>query len=144
VPELARTCVANAARLELDERIEGGVRVETDPEAVLQILSNLVENACKYARAENDADSTVRLRSQVVDGRLALDVCDDGPGVPAAVARSIFEPFERGGRDSSDPARGVGLGLALSRALAAELGGTLTLVPAERGATFRLSLPLAG
>lgn len=143
MPDLARTCAANATRLELDERVESDVRVVTDPDAVLQILSNLVENACKYGRVENQIASTVRLHSELVGGRLALEVCDDGPGVPAALARSIFEPFERGGRDASDPAHGVGLGLALARALAHELGGTLTLQPAQRGATFRLSLPLA-
>jgi len=69
-------------------------------------------------------------------------VRDDGPGVPSSVQGSIFDPFERGGRDASDPAPGVGLGLALSRALAHDLGGRLTLEPSERGATFRLVLPL--
>ncbi len=142
-PELARNCAAHGARLELDERVDGGARVVTDAEAVLQILSNLVENACKYGRAEGEGASAVTLRVAQSDGQLTLEVLDEGPGVPAVLARAIFEPFERGGRDSSDPAHGVGLGLALARALARELGGTLTLEPAERGATFRLTLPLA-
>ncbi len=142
-PELARTCAAHGARLELDERVEGGARLVTDPEAVLQILSNLVENACKYGHAEGAGASAVTLRSARSGDLLTLEVRDEGPGVPAALARAIFEPFERGGRDSSDPAHGVGLGLALARALARELGGSLTLEPASRGAVFRLALPLA-
>jgi len=144
LPELARTCAAHAARLELDERVEGAARVVTDPEAVLQILSNLVENACKYGRGEGAQTCAVTLRAALEGGRLALEVRDEGPGVPAQLAHAIFEPFERGGRDSSDPAHGVGLGLALARALASELGGTLTLESTRRGAAFRLSLPLEG
>lgn len=73
--------------------------------------------------------------------QLHFEVSDDGAGVSAAISRSIFEPFDRGGRDSPDRAPGVGLGLALARALAHELGGSLALVPTTRGATFRLSLP---
>jgi signal transduction histidine kinase len=145
IPELARTCANAGARLDVQDLLEGDVRVTTDVEAVLQVLSNLVENACKYGRpVEATADApevSVTLRASLVAGRVALDVCDSGAGVPLTVQRSIFEPFDRGGRDSSDRAPGVGLGLALSRALARELGGELVLLPSARGAVFRLTLP---
>jgi signal transduction histidine kinase len=145
LPELARTCANAGARLDVQDLLEGDVRVRTDVEAVLQVLSNLVENACKYGRpVEATADApevSVTLRASLVAGRVALDVCDSGAGIPLAVQRSIFEPFDRGGRDSSDRAPGVGLGLALSRALARELGGELVLLPSARGAVFRLTLP---
>ena len=104
-----------------------------------QVLANLVDNAIKYGC---DGESQrVRLEVAVDDGRVDLVVTDEGPGVPASVAREIFRPFERGGRDSSDPSPGVGLGLALARELAGALGGTLELEDSERGARFRLSLP---
>jgi len=146
-PELARTCANYGARLELQEEsgAESGAEsvLETDPEAVLQVLSNLVENACKYGQPRDDAASfTVGLHVHRAPRELCIDIVDAGPGVPTAVRRSIFEPFERGGRDSSDPAPGVGLGLALARALAEELGGRLVLLDSERGARFRLTLPL--
>jgi signal transduction histidine kinase len=142
VPELARTCAAHGARLDVQDGAVGESSLETDPDAVLQILSNLVENACKYGRADGGAETPIVLRGSIAGGALALEVADEGPGVPAAVRASIFEPFERGGRDPSDRVPGVGLGLALSRQLAIELGGSLTLEPSTRGATFRLSLPV--
>jgi signal transduction histidine kinase len=65
--------------------------------------------------------------------------------VPPPVARRIFRPFERGARDETDAVRGLGLGLALSRGLARDLGGDLTLeAPPDGGACFVLTLPVAG
>ena len=63
---------------------------------------------------------------------------------PPQVAEAIFAPFERGGRDAADAVPGVGLGLALSRGLARDLGGDLVLEPAvpHGGACFKLSIPL--
>jgi signal transduction histidine kinase len=150
VPDLTRTCATLGARLEVADMLENDVALWTDVEAVLQVLSNLVENATKYGRplAEDSEEgrgsaqpSPITLRVVRQGDFVHFDVVDSGPGVPDSIARSIFEPFDRGGRDSSDRAPGVGLGLALARALAGELGGSLTLVPTARGATFRLSLP---
>ena len=73
---------------------------------------------------------------------MTLNVRDHGPGVSAAAAGSIFDPFERGGRDPADPIPGVGLGLALSRGLARDMGGDLVLDnPGRPGASFVLTLP---
>jgi two-component system sensor histidine kinase MprB len=70
-------------------------------------------------------------------------VRDHGPGVPREQARRIFDPFERGGRDPADPVPGVGLGLALARTLARDMGGDLTLEsPSGGGALFRVELPV--
>ncbi len=72
---------------------------------------------------------------------LLLRVRDHGPGVPAALARKIFKPFERGDK-SETHIRGLGLGLALCRGLARDLGGDLTLDnPPDGGACFVLHLP---
>ena len=63
---------------------------------------------------------------------------------PPQVAEAIFAPFERSERDAGDAVPGVGLGLALSRGLARDLGGDLVLEPAVPGggARFKLSIPL--
>ncbi len=114
--------------------------LRADPEAVGQILFNLVDNACKYAASADDR--TIHLAAAVRDGRVTLTVRDHGPGVDPEQARAIFAPFDRGGRGPADPVPGVGLGLALARGLAAELGGKLELAAAESaGACFRLTLP---
>ena len=160
VPELARTCDRSGATLEIQDQLEPrpdgqALQLRTDASAVLQILSNLVDNACKYGRTpqtpEGDAggmapdDScVVVLRARCNAGQVRLEVLDSGPGVPAQIETAIFQPFDRGGRDASDPAPGVGLGLALARDLARELGGELMLLPTARGAAFRLSLPAEG
>ena len=113
--------------------------VVTDVDQVGQILFNLVDNACKYA--DNGSDPSVELRVSVADGRLRIGVLDHGPGIPARQVRAIFVPFERGTNGGDKP--GIGLGLALARGLARDLGGDLELRPRpEGGACFELTLPL--
>ncbi len=116
-------------------------RLRTDEDAVGQILFNLADNAAKYARGA--ADPHVVLSARVASGRLLFDFADQGPGVPPSFRRRIFEAFDRGQvRTADNEQPGVGLGLALARGLANDLGGTLVLVDTARGATFRLELPL--
>ena len=140
-PDLA----ARAAKAGLGLVVEasgGDVALETDPDAVEQILNNLVENACRYGASKTNP--TILLGASVLNGSLRLCVRDHGAGVPADVARLIFLPFERGKRDESDPERGLGVGLALSRGLARDLGGDLELEsPEGGGARFVLTLPVA-
>jgi len=72
-------------------------------------------------------------------------VRDHGPGVPRAVATRIFDAFDRGTRSEGDPTPGVGLGLALARGLARDMGGDLKLRSPDDntpGACFELTLPL--
>jgi signal transduction histidine kinase len=139
-PVLERRCAADDATLVLDLAGHEGLALATDPDAVGQVLANLVDNACKYGCPAPGA--TVRLSAVAQPGSVELHVRDEGPGVPPALARRVFRPFERAGRDESDPAPGVGLGLALSRDLARRLGGELGLASGGPGATFRLRLPL--
>jgi signal transduction histidine kinase len=136
---LRRRAEAAELTLSIDAGDAADATVETDVAAVGQILGNLVENACRYGRSPEQPQ--IELTARRRDGGIGIDVRDFGPGVPAAVVRRIFRPFERGGRDETDPVRGLGLGLALSRGLARDLGGDLTHDrPAEGGARFRLSL----
>jgi len=116
--------------------------LRVDVDAVGQILANLVDNAAKYAHGCEPAE--IALRAAVRNGAVVVTVRDHGPGVAAEQARAIFAPFDRGGRDSADPIPGIGLGLALSRGLARDMGGGLTLDQAcGRGASFRLVIPAA-
>ena len=82
---------------------------------------------------------------RVEDGALALCVRDHGPGVSPEHAKAIFNPFDRGARGRGDSTPGVGLGLALARGLARDLGGDLVLDPSSPdGACFKLTLPVRG
>lgn len=74
---------------------------------------------------------------------MCLKVGDDGPGVPIEERERIFERFQRGSAGGSEP--GFGLGLAIGRGLAWQMGGRLALADAgtASGATFELHLPAA-
>jgi signal transduction histidine kinase len=114
--------------------------VVTDGEVVLQIVGNLIDNACKYSREA--ADCWIRLGARLDGRQLTLQVEDRGPGIPPGERRHVFRPFRRGaGADVI--AGGVGLGLALARRWAGLLGGRLTVQPGpgKIGCCFRLELP---
>ncbi len=116
------------------------LEVRTDLEMVQQVLSNLLDNACKYSRAASDP--RIWMRAFQEGNKLILEVEDCGPGVALSERRSIFRPFRRGGQ-ADVTAGGVGLGLALARSWARLLGGELILTSgASQGACFRLELPL--
>lgn len=110
-----------------------------DAGRVRQIVGNLISNAIKFT----DTGSVTATLSthDTHDGRVEvlLSVIDTGPGVPDAVAETIFAPFEQAPSNASRG--GTGLGLFISRRLARLMGGDLTLEPARRsGAHFRLSM----
>ncbi|MHC4080509.1 MAG: sensor histidine kinase, partial [Planctomycetota bacterium] len=125
--------------------VENTVPTETpltvDMEVVGQILGNLVDNACKYAAGADDR--TIHVVGRLEEGALALCVRDHGPGVDPEHAKAIFNPFDRGARGGGDATPGVGLGLALARGQARDLGGDLVLDPSSPdGACFKLTLPV--
>jgi two-component system sensor histidine kinase KdpD len=111
--------------------------VEFDATLIERVLYNLLENAGKYT----PAGTLVRVAGEVSGNELLVTVSDDGPGVPEAKREAIFEKFTRGSRESGTP--GVGLGLAISRAIVEAHGGRIWVEDnAGRGARFCLSLPL--
>jgi signal transduction histidine kinase len=117
-------------------------QVRTDPAAVEQVLFNLVDNACKYASASED--KRIHLTLAAADGSAELRVRDHGPGISAKARRRLFVPFSKSVHDAANTAPGVGLGLALCRRLARDLGGRLDIESNdEDGASFVLQLPLA-
>lgn len=105
--------------------------VMIDSQRVRQCLGNLIGNALKHS---SRGPVTVTVRHQ--RGRLQIDVADQGKGIPAALQDRVFEPFFRGSGETP----GVGLGLAISRAVARQMGGDLVLVPVAQGTTFRLTV----
>ena len=111
--------------------------VRFDAVLLERVLCNLLENAAKYT----PAGSRVAIAAAVRGEKLALTVDDDGPGVPPGREDAIFEKFTRGERESAKP--GVGLGLAICRALVEAHGGAIVAGrSALGGAQFTVTLPL--
>ncbi len=115
---------------------EGGT-VHTDGGAILAVLGELLENAGKYT----PHGSAIRIELAVVGREVKVDVCDEGPGLGELDPESAFAPFVRGGDVLTRQASGVGIGLAIARELAHQVGGELVAVACESGACFRLRLP---
>ena len=107
-----------------------------DADALAQILANLLSNVEKYVPG-----GAVEIAGTLTAGSLTIAVSDEGPGIPAEAAEKIFRPFERLDSRVNEGATGTGLGLAIARDLAASMGGTLHLIPSERGAAFELRVP---
>jgi signal transduction histidine kinase len=127
--------------IERDESIASAM-VRADPSLVEQVLFNLVDNACKHASAAEHRRIVIRASRDA--SNVVLTVRDFGPGIPADVRARLFRPFSKSVERAAESAPGVGLGLALSRGLARQMGGDLTVVEdGTSGATFRLTLPLA-
>ncbi len=115
------------------------VRVRADETRIEQIVSNLVDNAVKYGRA--DGRLHIRLREQ--QGLAELSFSDDGCGLDAELLPRIFEPFSQGERRMDRAQGGLGLGLHVVRRLVELHGGTVHAASEgrDRGATFVVRLP---
>jgi len=122
----------------LGVQIDRGVTlVECDAVLIERVLANLLENAGKYTPAQTPVEILVR----AMDDELLVSVRDHGPGVVKGQEDLIFEKFTRGHSESATP--GVGLGLAICRAIVEAHRGRIWVEPTTpRGATFTFSLPL--
>lgn len=117
-----------------------GASTRLDPDALAQIVGNLISNVEKYA----SGGGKLGIESGMENGRLRVRVSDRGPGIPARQRQRVFEAFERVHRGVSEGASGTGLGLAIARDLARRMRGDLVLVPTPAGATFEIDIPAPG
>ena len=115
--------------------------IEVDPDALAQILTNLISNVEKYGRS----GKWLGLNSLVDEGRMVIRCSDRGAGIPDSRYARIFEPFYRATDSLNEGVSGAGLGLTIARDLARRMGGDLTCLQpdsGETGAIFELTLPL--
>ena len=124
------------AKIAVETELAAGVTVRVDPDALEQILSNLLSNVEKYARA----GGWVKVGTKVAEGRLVVRVADRGPGIPESQRDKVFEPFWRASDRLSDGVTGTGIGLDIARRLARLHGGDLVVVDGGPGATFELTV----
>jgi len=129
--------------LEIDTTSEAAVsRMRVDTAVVEHILFNLIDNAGKYAAGSEPPVVRISVAKPSAE-RIAIRVCDHGPGIPDAERRRIFKPFHKSADAAAETRPGVGLGLALSLRLARSIGGNLDCGHLPDGACFILTLPLA-
>ncbi|MNS97946.1 Alkaline phosphatase synthesis sensor protein PhoR [compost metagenome] len=98
-----------------------GAMLETRPHALRRVLSNLIDNALKFG---GSAQLVVHPDAQ---GRVRLQVLDDGPGIAEEELAEVFKPFYRVESSRNRSTGGTGLGLAIAQQLSQALGGRLTL-----------------
>jgi len=114
------------------------VCLEADPARLQQIFWNLIKNAVKFT----PAGGRLEIRTANEDGQLRVQVSDSGMGIDAETLPKIFNAFEQGDRTQLG---GLGLGLAISKALVETHSGKLTAESAgrDKGATFTAMFPVA-
>jgi signal transduction histidine kinase len=126
--------------------IKGGIKLSTEipdvalevhgvPIQIEQLLSNLVHNAIE-AMEGLSSRREVMIAAEAASGIADIRVIDTGPGLTGSAAQRAFEP-----RFTTKP-RGSGVGLSLCRLIAQRYGGALVCEPSEKGACFRITLPL--
>ncbi len=139
VASLVETVMDEAAETGADAAVERADRVvvDGDPLALKRLVVNLVENALKFG-------SAARGRVFAEHGMAVIEIDDDGPGIPQDQVERAFEPFHRLEVSRSRDTGGIGLGLAVVRAIARGHGGDVALGNLSGGGLrARVSLPLA-
>jgi signal transduction histidine kinase len=129
---------AHSSRIRLAATPPDPSMARADPDAVRQILLNLLDNAVKYGPAGQEIQVGLRR----VDSALQVWVEDQGPGIPRAERSRVWQSFERLDRDRDSAVGGAGIGLAVVRELAELQGGRAWVEDGQRGgARFVVELP---
>ncbi len=144
VREVCAICASQVVHksIRLDMDLDGqDCRVQADPARLQQVLWNLLNNAVKFTHAQGHiCISTQRLP----DRRLRIEVRDNGTGIPADLLPLVFDAFEQGDARLTGLYGGLGLGLAISRALVELHQGTILAESGGRGqgSLFTVVLPM--
>ncbi len=110
-----------------------------DPDRLVQVLWNLLENASKYAFK----NAPVHVKASLIEKEIRISVIDKGPGIPKGEHEKIFQRFYRLGRDQRAHTPGSGLGLAICRGIVEAHGGRIWVEStSEGGCIFSIALPL--
>jgi signal transduction histidine kinase len=111
------------------------VEADVDTRSLESAINNLLLNACQSATRSAHRPE-IEIHIMQTDERIYITISDNGPGIPASVRRTLFDPFVTAGKPD-----GTGLGLTLARRIAEEHGGSVWLVESNPGKTvFTLSL----
>ena len=138
------TEAANVCRRDVEERglslnvnTAGACRVRTDRLKLSRILNNLLSNAVKFTRS-----GSIRIDVDRTHQNIELHVTDTGVGIAPENLERLFDEFFQVDNHERDPNKGFGLGLAISRRLARQMGGDLLVQSTyQRGSRFSVVLP---
>ena len=141
VEEALRHLDRNAARRRIDtELADDLLMARMDSALIVQVLINLINNAVKYTRE----GARITIGAERRGNMALLWVRDDGQGIPEGDEERVFDMFYTGVKRSPDSRRGIGLGLALCRAIVQAHGGEICARNIDpHGAEFRFTLPVA-
>lgn len=128
--------LASEKNLELRVESATDASISADPDMLLQLMINLLDNAIKYTER---GSVTVDWRRE--PARLSILVSDTGAGIPTEHRERVFERFHRVDTGRARQDGGAGLGLAICRSIVEAHGGTITVESSTAGSTFTISLP---
>jgi len=132
--ELSRV-QARTKTVHIECEIEGKAVVYADRDRILQVLTNLIDNALKFT----PAGGRITVRSEVHNDHVRFSISDTGPGIPEEYREKIFEPYFQAPETAH---LGSGLGLAISKQIIEQHGGSIWVESSEgAGATFTFTLP---
>jgi two-component system, OmpR family, sensor kinase len=147
---LAADAVQDARIIAPDRAIDLNVGSATaflvlgDEVRLRQVIGNLMSNALSHTPDGTPVTVAILAGPRDPEPSVMLEITDQGPGMPPEQAEHVFERFYRGDQARTRKAGGTGLGLAIVAALVAAHGGSVALRTAPgKGATFRVTLPLA-
>ncbi len=133
-----------AARIELSLTFEPGLpEVEVHANQIKQVFVNIINNAAQAIASTRarEGRGRIEIATKCEPDGLSVNVSDNGPGIPEAVAQRVFEPFF----STKSEGEGTGLGLSISLGIVKEHGGNISVDPggagSGRGATFTIELP---
>jgi PAS domain S-box-containing protein len=120
----------------------GSARVYADARRIMQVLTNLLSNACKHSPAGGEVRVTVETETKPDGAWVVCAVKDQGPGIPPDFRSRVFEKFAQADSTSTRRTSGSGLGLAITRAIVDEHGGRIDFrCPESGGTVFTFRLP---
>ncbi len=144
VEEIVLACVRRVRSANGESRISVTLDpnlpfVSAEPQLLEQVLLNLVENANRYG----GPNARIEIQAKAKDGFVAVQVADEGPGIPEDEWDKVFEKFYRG-RSAAKMDGGVGLGLTICRAIVRAHGGRIGIRAREgRGTVVEFTLPVS-
>ncbi len=109
-----------------------------DPQRMIVVLRNLIENAVKYG----GEGKPIRITAVVQSDQIIIKIRDQGPGIPQEQMQQAFDSFHRIDNSMTRQTTGAGLGLAISRGFVRAHGGNIWIEPTEKGLCVAFSLPI--